>query len=160
MRKSQSFETHRKLFVVDLENLLGVDRTAGGVNLVWNHIRPAIGMNDQVLVASGPTLAKVALFELKDERVRYYVRSGVDGADLELLDRVDEAHASKRYDAIIIGSGDGRFTSMAYRARAAGLQVWQVTGRGLPSRKLAKAAHLHAQLNLPGAPRRTALAAA
>lgn len=151
----------RSYHVIDLENLLGTAREADDVRTVWDAYRAGIGIgpDDQVLIASGPTLAKVALFALAGEHVRYYVRSGIDGADHELLFRTDERHAAVRYDTMLIASGDNAFTPLAHRASQAGLVVWQVAGRGGVSRSLRETAHLHARLRLPAMTRHLALAA-
>lgn len=141
----------RKYAIVDLENLLGRDRSVDGVREVWDRIKPMIAPGDQVLVASGPVLAKMALFVVAAEGVRYYVGSDCDCV-AELLYRADEAHAAHRYSTYVICSGNGRFTEMARRARAAGLAVWQLTGRGAVSQSLRSATQLHASLKLSPEP--------
>ncbi|MCX2966861.1 hypothetical protein [Gordonia aquimaris] len=143
--------TSRKYIVVDLENLLGRDRSLEGVREVWGHLKPLITPGDQVLVASGPTLAKAAVFALAGEGVRYYVRADSDSV-AELIYRVDESHAASRYSTFVICSGNGRFTEMAERARGAGLTVWQLCGRGALSRSLRDATALHGHLRLSPEP--------
>ena len=138
----------RKCFVVDLENVVGGSDRNHDVPRVWNMLRPGIGSHDQVLVASGPQLARTALFDLKGENLRYHIRAGLDGAELELLRQLDEAHAARRFGTLVIISGDYRFAQMATRARSLGMRVWQVQGRGATSQVLWKASHVHARLRL------------
>ncbi|MFT4187749.1 MAG: NYN domain-containing protein [Aeromicrobium sp.] len=151
----------RKLFIVDIENLLGTDRSRYGVRQVWEGLRPAVSTQDHIVVASGPTMARVALFELAGVPMSYHVRAGLNGADHELLDRIDELHAASRYDVMVIASGDHAFTSMALRATSAGMKVWQLAGRGGVSRQLRGATQLHAKLNIrrQGVPQELVLAA-
>lgn len=140
----------RKYIVIDLENMMGSDRSADGVAEVWAKIRPLITPGDQVLVASGPTLAKIAIFVL-GTGVRYYVSTDRDCV-AELLHRADEHHAAGRYSTYVICSGNGRFAEMATRARTAGMTVWQLGGRGLVSRRLWDASQLHGVLKLSPEP--------
>jgi hypothetical protein len=144
----------RRLHVIDLENLLGTARSLLQLRQVWATYRLGIGIHpgDTVLVASGPRVARVALFELADENLRYYIRSGIDGADQALLDHVDPRHAASRYRWLIIASGDHAFTPLAQAAQALGLPTLQVAGAGRTAKSLALACSLHARLRLPSLP--------
>lgn len=139
----------RKYFVIDLENILGGSLREADIRLAWSLIHPAINDGDQVLIASGPSLARVALFTLNNENVRFYIRGGAEGADDELLFRTDEVHASGRFGTLVIASGNHKFATMAMRARHAGMRVWQVEGRGTTSKALRNACHVHARLKDP-----------
>ena len=145
----------RKYFVIDLENLIGGDEKYSEdlVRFVWSTIKPWINNGDQVIVASALALAKYALFALKDENIRYYLRSGLNGADNELLYRIDEDRAANRYSTLVIASGDHAFAELAMRANHAGMTTWRVSGNGTPSRALDKACSLHAHLKVSRADR-------
>lgn len=146
----------RTAHYIDIENLLGTDRSPEGVRRCWSIYRAGVGVRpgDAVVVASGPKLARIAAFELRNENISYHVRSGIDGADLALLDLADPAHTAARYGAVIIASGDGAFTPLALAARTHGMPVRLVLGRGLPSRRLVAACSYRTRLILdPAQPR-------
>ena len=67
---------------------------------------------------------------------------GHDGADRALIENFDIDHAAKRFDAVVIGSGDHAFIDVAYRARQRGLKVVVVSRPASLSRALATYADL------------------
>ena len=140
----------RSLHVIDIENLLGPARSASEVRHVWNTYANGIGLgqNDSVIVASGPTLAKVAAFELSNFNLRYHIRSGIDGADTALLDQIDLSHAARRFEWLIVASGDGIFAPLMEQARSNGIKVWHVAGRGRVNKQIRSACALHSRLRL------------
>jgi hypothetical protein len=69
------------------------------------------------------------------------VRSGPDGADLELLDVVAYENVAARFTHVAIASGDGIFADAAAGLAAAGVWVTVVTRRNSLSARLALAAH-------------------
>lgn len=140
----------RSLHVIDIENLLGTTRSASEVRRVWNTYANGIGLgqNDSVIVASGPTLAKVAAFELSDFNLCYHIRSGIDGADNALLDQIDLSHVARRFEWLIVASGDGIFAPLMEQARSTGIKVWHVAGRGGVSKQIRSACALHSRLRL------------
>ena len=90
-----------------------------------------VGASDHVVVGANPSLAVEAGLEWPGARL--LVRGGPDGADLALEESVEEViwHA-QRYDRVVIGSGDGRFSDVARSFRAAGIPVGVVAReRGL-----------------------------
>ena len=128
----------RGLHLIDIENL------AGGAKPSLEQIRDVqgtyagrltFGALDQVVVASGPpTLLSAALGW---PHARYRVRSGRDGADLELLDVLLYEKVAARFTRVVIGSGDGTFARAAASLAAAGVQVIVVSRRGSLSSRLA-----------------------
>lgn len=141
----------RALHLVDLENLLGgTAACAGDIENAWSvfSFGVGIGQTDHVVVATSHRLARVAWFALPPGRVQLRVRSGPNGADLALLAELDVRHAAARFDWLVIASGDGIFTAAALAARANGLKVHQVTGRGQSHRDLHAACTRHTQLKL------------
>ena len=94
-----------------------------------------IGDLDQVVIASSHlTLKKTGCWW---PGARYLVRSGPDGADLELLNVIGREHVAERFSRIAIASGDGGFAQAAVRLTSAGCQVIVVSRRVGLSRRLA-----------------------
>ena len=131
----------RGLHLIDIENL------AGGARPSFERIRDVQGIYaghltfgalDQVVVASSHlTLLSAALGW---PHARYRIRSGRDGADLELLDVLLYEKVAARFTRVIIGSGDGAFARAAASLAAAGVQVTVVSRRDSLSSRLAFAA--------------------
>jgi hypothetical protein len=80
---------------------------------------------------------------------RYRVRSGPDGADLELLDVLLNEDVATRFSHVVIGSGDGMFGEVAAALRDGGVRVTVVSRRGSLSPGLARAARDVVYLDLP-----------
>src|SRR5205085_5563087 len=57
---------------------------------------------------------------------RYRVRSGPDGADLELLDVIWHEDVATRFSHIVIGSGDGTFVNAARALSDGGVWVTEI----------------------------------
>jgi len=131
----------RGLHLIDIENLAGGARPSReqirGVQGSYA-CRLAFGALDQVVVASSPlTLLSAALGW---PHARYRVRSGRDGADLELLDVLQYEKVAARFTRVVIGSGDGAFARAAASLAAAGVQVIVVSRRDSLSARLKIAA--------------------
>jgi NYN domain len=132
----------RMLHLVDIENLagdpipsLGLVRQIRGLYCA----RPGLGPFDQVVIASSHlTLLNAALGW---PHARYRVRSGPDGADLELLDAIAHENVAARFAHIAIGSGDGIFADAAASLAEAGVWVTVVSRRRGLSKRLRLAAH-------------------
>lgn len=123
----------RTLHLIDLENLLGSARRASDVAAAWVAYAAALHLDrdDHVVIGTGPLLAGIAWFALPRAGLRRVVGRGLNGADLVLIQEVQDLGAVARtYQRLVIASGDGLFTDTARRYRAAGLQVIQVLGRG------------------------------
>ncbi len=146
----------RRLHLVDIESLAGASlpslsqvRQAQGLYADCL----AFGALDQVEVASSHlTLLNAALGW---PHARYRVRSGPDGADLELLDVLLCENVAARFTHVVIGSGDGAFACAAATLAAAGVRVTVVSRRPSLSARLALAAHnlifIDATVPAPGA---------
>lgn len=141
----------RTIHLLDIENLHGgTDLTGDDARRIWqvySGYALNIARGDQVVVASSSYVAKTVWFALP-QNIRRLVRDGRDGADLALMDDLDLPHASSRFSRLVIASGDGGFTSTALAARAAGLSVHQVIGRGQPARALMVACPTRSWLHL------------
>jgi hypothetical protein len=116
--------TLRTLHVVDVENLAGGSRlTTEDVQRIHRRYCAIarIAPSDQVVVASGRRAASSVMFGWPGNVCRK-VRSGVDGADQELLNILTTSPVD-RFDRVVIGSGDGAFALEASRLRHAGITV-------------------------------------
>lgn len=145
----------RALHLVDLENLTG-DPGAGPERIarVWATYRGAVPLtpSDHVVVASCTLFARNAWWVLPLTGIQRRVRDGADGADLALREELDVAATARRFDRLVIASGDGGFTAAALEARAAGLHVHQVVGVSRSARRLSAAVSTRSRLRLPTAP--------
>jgi hypothetical protein len=132
----------RGLHVVDIENLAGAAIPSLGLVREVQGLyadRLTLGASDQVVIASSHlTLLNAALGW---PHARYRVRSGPDGADLELLDVLLHENIASRFTQVTIGSGDGAFAQAAAGLAAAGVRVTVVSRRASLSKHLALAAH-------------------
>lgn len=131
----------RTLHLVDIENLAGDSLPSlGQVCEVQGLYRERLtfGSLDQVEIASSHlTLVNAALGW---PHAHYRVRSGPDGADLALLDVLQNENVPGRFTHVAIGSGDGVFAEEAARLAAAGVWVTVISRRRSLSRRLALAA--------------------
>lgn len=141
----------RALHWVDIENLAGNPAAdADRITRIWAAYRGGvpISKSDHVVVASCSQFAKTAWFVLPATGIQRRVRDGADGAELALLDEFDVEATARRFDRLVIASGDGRFTEAALTARAAGLHVHHVVGLSQPARRLTAAVTTHSRLRL------------
>lgn len=130
----------RRLHLIDIENLAGASMPSlSQVREVQGlyGARLTFGALDQVVVASSHlTLLNAALGW---PHARYRIRSGPDGADLELLDVLLCENVATRFTHVAIGSGDGIFSSAAEALTSAGLRVTVVSRRRALSWQLYRA---------------------
>lgn len=98
-----------------------------------------VGETDHVVVACNHLLFKHAGFGWLD--ARHLVRSGPDGADMELLEVIHHEHVAERFAHVTIASGDGIFAEAAANLAARGCRVTVVSRRESLSARLALAAH-------------------
>jgi NYN domain len=131
----------RTLHVVDIENLAGAAvPTRDLVTEVQDRYLAclAFGAEDQVVLAA----SHLGLLNtgLGWPHARYRVRSGRDGADLELIDVLEHENIAARFSHVVIGSGDGLFGHAAARLAARGVHITVVSRRGSLARDLARIA--------------------
>ena len=142
----------RTCHAVDIENLAGAAAPSLGqvqeVRAAYAE-RLACRAADQVVIASSHrTLLNAALGW---PHARYRVRSGPDGADLELLDVLRHENIAARFTHVAIGSGDGAFAYAAASLAAAGVRVTVVSRRRSLSPRLELAAHEVIYIDEPAA---------
>ena len=131
----------RALHVVDIENLVGAAvPTLDLVSAVQGRYLAslAFGADDQVVLAA----SHLGLLNagLGWPHARYRVRSGKDGADLELIDVLEHENVAARFTHVVIGSGDGLFGHAAASLAARGVRITVVSRWGSLAQGLARVA--------------------
>lgn len=139
MSHSYADLSQRVLHLIDVENLLG------GTSFDFLDVieledryrrRIVVGDHDHFIVASCHRAAEATWFGWSESR--RLVRSGPSGADIALVDVLEREGVDRRYGAVVIASGDGRFAESAARLQALGCRVSVVAPRpGTVSRRLA-----------------------
>ena len=117
--------TTRTLHLVDLENLVGDPRAKGPiVRRTFDRYLARAGRRegDQMLVASNPWLIREVAFDLP-VTCNVHAVHGHDGADTMLLSHAPPELVAKRYDRLVVGSGDGIFAARAHAAHDLGVDV-------------------------------------
>lgn len=137
-KKTCSPGEDRAIHLVDIENLLE-GPTFSDIDVMGlmesYFILSERRVGDHVVIATCHRAALAAWFGCPD--ARRLVRSGLDGADLALLDVMTSEKLAARYDRVVIGSGDGIFSEAAAELQAQGASVRVVTRRNQLSRRLA-----------------------
>lgn len=130
----------RKLVVVDIENAIGgaaineLDVAAAKRRLLG-----AISIGDYDQIVIGTSHVGLIPVGCAWHGLRYVVRSGPDGADLALLEVLEEDIA-RRFRNVVVVSGDGIFTDGVAALGREGVAVTVVANRNSMSRRLALAA--------------------
>jgi hypothetical protein len=122
---SSTSPTHRTLHLVDLENLLGDPRASADVALARFHEFLTVARwepADHVIIATNPWMMAKIAFDLPRATSRHAVH-GRDGADTMLLSLAPPELVVKRYERLVIGSGDGIFAARARVVRDHGVAV-------------------------------------
>lgn len=145
----------RTLHLIDIENLVGTalpgqDEVSSLRMQYRKHV--GIGETDHVVIACSHLAFRDAAFGWRD--ARHLVRSGPDGADIELLNVIYGEHVAERFTDVLIGSGDGIFADAAAYLAGHGCQVTVVSRRGHLKAALRLAANdvLYLELATPKAP--------
>lgn len=96
--------------------------------------------DDQIVLACGRFSVNTVGFEWAGDR-RLVFRSGIDGADLELLDVLETEHIGERFAEVVLVSGDGIFAAAISRlALTSGTDITVVSRPDACSRRLRMAA--------------------
>jgi hypothetical protein len=130
-------EYGRAYHLVDIENLLALTHgipVCADARSLYNSVT---GVEDDDLLFIAADHSR--WFDLKVAFPGAEVRPGygTDGADLALINGIDLELVARRFDTVVIGSGDNRFIDVAYRARHFGLNVVVVSRPASLSRSLA-----------------------
>jgi hypothetical protein len=131
----------RTLHVVDIENLAGAPvPSLDRVSAVQIRYLACLGfgVDDQVVLAT----SHLGLLNagLGWPHARHLVRSGKDGADLELIDVLEHENIATRFRHVVIGSGDGGFSQAAADLAARGIHITVVSRWGSLAQALASVA--------------------
>jgi hypothetical protein len=138
VRRPRQWYPVRTLHLVDIENLAGAalpsrDQVTEVQGLYV--ARLTFGADDQVVMATSHLAFMNAA--LGWPSARYRVRSGPNGADLELLDVLQHEDVAARFTHVVIESGDGVFSQAAANLAARDVWVTVVSRRDSLSRALA-----------------------
>ncbi len=140
----------RQLVLIDIENMVGaplpteeqvVDVT-GRISAVCSNFDNAIRV-----VACSHLAAQIVRFAIPFGLHRW--RSGRNGADLELLDVLENNRVDERFEAVILCSGDGIFADAVSELAGRGVDVTVVAVRGHLSKRLRLAANRIVYLEAP-----------
>ena len=116
----------RTLCLVDLENMAcGAKLGKAKVARLQRQISVTVGLDDrdQVVIATGEQDALAAWYGWKGSAQRL-MRPGRDGADLALLEAIrDHRKIAKRYQRVVIASGDHIFAPAVAALKALGLEI-------------------------------------
>ena len=115
----------RTLHVVDYENVFGGLKPERVRDSRACYERAFVGIEDDVVVAAHPRHFPVLPVNWQNARHRF--RDGKNGADLALLEVLDDDHVLDRFETVVIASGDGIFVKPARRLRRAGIHVHVVS---------------------------------
>lgn len=131
----------RLLHLVDVENFCGGssadDVTVAG-SLGEYRVVAVCRAHDHVVVACGESLVLSVAAAMPEARI--LIGHGLDGADRALIDSVTVDDIARRFDGVIIGSGDHIFTELAEALGRAGVSVIVVAREESLSTRLARAA--------------------
>jgi hypothetical protein len=140
----------RALHLIDIENLAG-NPVPDAIDVLLvryrYHKRVGISANDQAIVGCNHLAFRHVGFSWPD--VRYLIRSGENGADLELLEVVRYEDVAERFSHVVIASGDGIFVPEAAELVAKGCHVTVVSRRDALSKRLRLTAHRVIYLDPP-----------
>ena len=121
-----------RIHLIDLENLArGGGATVDQIADLWRVYRrqaPGIAPGDHVVIGAARNVARRYRAAIRDEQVKWVVGADApDGADQALLSAIDLRRVAKKYDELVLGTGDHAFVPLARQARALGMTVQVVT---------------------------------
>ena len=136
----------RSLHLIDIENLLG-DPFCQDLDLIRTTFETYARITnwqpeDQVLIAANRWLYSHLLFPLRSWKCRLFTASGPDGADLRLLREAEQETLVRQFDRLVIGSGDGIFSSVLHLANSLDVQSLVVCRTGAMSQRLKRASDM------------------
>ena len=127
----------RALVLLDIENLAGDPFVSADVAraVVDRTLRSAgVRAGDHVIIGCNPRLGIAAGAACPGARL--VVGRGPDGADQALLATSDADDVARRYDRVVIRSGDHAFAPLARALRRRGVPVTVISRRGAISHHL------------------------
>jgi len=136
-----SHRAGRQLILIDIENLTGTPSpTCDEVQTAKAGLRQVVpGFDDaQHVVACSHHAVPTVAFAFRG--TRHLWRSGPDGADLALLDVLENERVDERFERVTICSGDGIFAASAAWLAGADVDVSVVSLQGHLATRLQLAA--------------------
>ncbi|WP_420615956.1 NYN domain-containing protein [Candidatus Palauibacter sp.] len=122
----------RSLHLLDVENLMGgPKRGVHALEFACNAYRETglVACGDHITMAANPHLIHDAVHCWPG--AKSMIGKGPDGADRALINAASNVEwVARRFDRIVIGSGDGIFHRLARRFRALGIEVGVVARVG------------------------------
>jgi len=134
----------RTAYFLDLDNLAGSGQpSADDIHRVLDEFERLCEpcQDDQVYCAG----TAISAYHCADYRPNYRVAvgRGKDGADRRLLELGDPEHVSRRFQRVVIGSGDGIFARLAQEYMTRGMRVELLVGKGALANNLHRAFKRH-----------------
>ena len=135
--ENQTKVSGRTLAVIDIENLLATADPTARSCIALRHVvqRLLPETSVQIVNACSHHAARIAAFTWPEARWKF--RSGPNGADLALIEELIPIRLRKRFEHVVIGSGDGIFSPIAHQLVNDGIQVTVMSRRNSLSRHLA-----------------------
>jgi hypothetical protein len=127
----------RTLYLLDIENMCGTGRlTPGLVAARVSQLEEAVapGPADQMIVGYNPLNRTAVAFGIQRSH-GHVERSGPDGADLALEEVMSTPHA-RRFDHIVLASGDHLFAPIVARLASQGIGTTVIAGPDSLAREL------------------------
>lgn len=124
MNKRIELNSHRRIFVVDIENAIG-----NGVITEEDVIRERAffeefySITDKDFVVVGVSHGNNVFPARSWTSARIVLKHGHDGADIVLKNVLNHERIEERFEEVVIVSGDGAFSEEAKRMKKAGLRV-------------------------------------
>jgi hypothetical protein len=129
------------LAVIDAENLDRARILSGltpRLGQRWRQVMPAHPQLTTYVGSDASRFGAMAREFPNDERV---VGFGPDGGELALINVIKDQSLDGQFGCLVIGSGDGEFVNVAWKARTLGLLVVVVALDDCLSTRLARIAH-------------------
>lgn len=141
--------TGRSLHLIDIENLLGDPRSSepqveAAVNA---YRRKFVRPGDQAVIAANPRMALAVKGAWPGALVR--VGHGKDGADHALLREAHPDDVARRFDRLVVASGDHIFEGLIMAVRARGVAALVVHRAGSASRRLRRSTRAVVMAGVP-----------
>lgn len=131
----------RRMVAVDIENVVGgAVMTLAQAETARRCIESTMTARDDEQVVLGSSHIGALNAWLAWKGARMLVRSGEDGADLELLKVLEDEHIAERFDEVVLISGDGIFTDTVAALGAVGVWVTVISRPEACSKSLRMAA--------------------
>lgn len=143
--------SNRHLVLIDLENMAATSsptaRDAEAVRARLRLVIPDFDTVQRIVACSHHAAGKVAF---AFPGARHLWRSGRNGADLALLDVLENEHVAQRFGRVTLCSGDGIFAASVAGLGGADVDVTVVAWRGRLARALELAARYVVWLPVTG----------